>query len=550
MGVVSTAVYLFVLKISFSFDPGSNTQDRPILLMLGLFGLAFLAYFGACFLVMRKNPQVDDAEVEIRRRRFVEPIDIIFIFGIAFRLVLLFSTPIQEVDIYRYIWDGLTTNQGADPYQYPPAAIISDVDYLKRSPNSDPSWPGVIPPTLNQDMEQLVRLAATHEGVEKVLRQVNHSYLTTLYPPVSQWVFAAATGSVPVDSSPTRFIFAIKVVIILFDIGTAVLVVLLLSKIGLPTTWSIVYLWCPLLMKEFANSGHLDSIAVFFCTAGILATVVGLGFERGRASQSSSRTDIHSLIWFSIAGLALALAVGAKLYPVVIFPLWACACCRRGSWRGVMAIGIFIVVAAVLCWPMVRHTSVAKKYYPSLVPTWLQAAAKLPPKREIRSREGLMSSYDQSPSGLEYFSSSWEMNDFLFMIVVENLKTAVPTRPGFEAPPAPWFSLVNQETRIRLTEMATARIGRQSDDFSIARKITLAIFTLIVLWSCVSIARNCDPENFCRLSFLTIAWFWLLSPTQNPWYWSWALPLVCVCPQSDLAVRCRCHDAVLLAVLS
>ena len=26
--------------------------------------------------------------------------------------------------------------------------------------------------------------------------------------------------------------------------------------------------------------------------------------------------------------------------------------------------------------------------------------------------------------------------------------------------------------------------------------------------------------------FLTLAWFWFLSPTQNPWYWCWALPFV------------------------
>ena len=26
--------------------------------------------------------------------------------------------------------------------------------------------------------------------------------------------------------------------------------------------------------------------------------------------------------------------------------------------------------------------------------------------------------------------------------------------------------------------------------------------------------------------FLTLAWFWLLLPTQNPWYWIWALPFV------------------------
>ena len=32
--------------------------------------------------------------------------------------------------------------------------------------------------------------------------------------------------------------------------------------------------------------------------------------------------------------------------------------------------------------------------------------------------------------------------------------------------------------------------------------------------------------GFCEAGFLTLAWFWLLCPTQNPWYWTWALPLL------------------------
>ena len=31
---------------------------------------------------------------------------------------------------------------------------------------------------------------------------------------------------------------------------------------------------------------------------------------------------------------------------------------------------------------------------------------------------------------------------------------------------------------------------------------------------------------YCEAAFLTLAWFWLLLPTQNPWYWMWALPFV------------------------
>jgi hypothetical protein len=35
-----------------------------------------------------------------------------------------------------------------------------------------------------------------------------------------------------------------------------------------------------------------------------------------------------------------------------------------------------------------------------------------------------------------------------------------------------------------------------------------------------------DAVDWLRAAFLTIAWFWLLLPTLNPWYWTWAMPLL------------------------
>lgn len=57
-----------------------------------------------------------------------------------------------------------------------------------------------------------------------------------------------------------------------------------------------------------------------------------------------------------------------------------------------------------------------------------------------------------------------------------------------------------------------------------ARIITTFAFAILVVVMCLRTWR--DPERFLEIAFLTIAWFWLLSPTQNPWYWTWALPLV------------------------
>ena len=41
--------------------------------------------------------------------------------------------------------------------------------------------------------------------------------------------------------------------------------------------------------------------------------------------------------------------------------------------------------------------------------------------------------------------------------------------------------------------------------------------------------RHDHPFELLELVFLTIAWFWLLAPTQNPWYWTWALPWLMFC---------------------
>ena len=46
---------------------------------------------------------------------------------------------------------------------------------------------------------------------------------------------------------------------------------------------------------------------------------------------------------------------------------------------------------------------------------------------------------------------------------------------------------------------------------------------------CARVLKRNTWDDFSAAVFLTLAWFWLLAPTQNPWYWSWAavfLPFV------------------------
>jgi hypothetical protein len=49
---------------------------------------------------------------------------------------------------------------------------------------------------------------------------------------------------------------------------------------------------------------------------------------------------------------------------------------------------------------------------------------------------------------------------------------------------------------------------------------------MVALWIAWQAQRSAVPARWLEAAFLTLAWFWALSPTMNPWYWTWALPLL------------------------
>jgi hypothetical protein len=116
------------------------------------------------------------------------------------------------------------------------------------------------------------------------------------------------------------------------------------------------------------------------------------------------------------------------------------------------------------------------------------------------------------------------MNDFLFLIVVENLRPTEKLPLGKVA----WFSVVPEQWRAALVSFTSSHFGVEQSHtpFFEARAITSLIFTGIALWFAWSAARATNVADWLSAAFLTIAWFWLLLPTQNPWYWTWALPLL------------------------
>jgi hypothetical protein len=173
----------------------------------------------------------------------------------------------------------------------------------------------------------------------------------------------------------------------------------------------------------------------------------------------------------------------------------------------------FAVTTLLILAPMMPHETISAS-----------ASTTIAPPDSLNEPASPPVPTDDPSLGVSTFLRRFEMNDLIFLVVVENLKPTADLPPGRTA----WFSFVPESVRQSLVTAVSPRFGVAEAEapFLLTRTLTGIAFLALACWFAWRAARESDIASVCEAGFLTLAWFWLLCPTQNPWYWTWALPLL------------------------
>ena len=207
--------------------------------------------------------------------------------GIALRVALVFAFPLLSDDLYRFLWDGYLINAGENPFAHLPAHYLA-------------AGNGV--PGLTQEL----------------FDRLNSPEYHTIYPPVAQGVFTAATWLFP--ESWYGGAMVIKLVLLACELGSLRLLWRLLRALrqaqegprppvpgtveergkAAPDRSNLLYYWLnPLVIVEVTGNLHFEGAMVFFL---LLAYYLLQRYQ-----------------WVAAAA-AFAASVASKLLPLMLLP--------------------------------------------------------------------------------------------------------------------------------------------------------------------------------------------------------------------------------------
>jgi len=188
------------------------------------------------------------------------------VIGVFARCIAWLSFPTLSDDIYRFIWDGEMTLNGFNPFLLTPSEFI----VANSFPPFEQLYPLLNSPDYHSVYPEAIQITSAFGALAS-----NDFYLSSLH---------------------------IKLPILLAEIGTIWMLPKVLMRLNVSPKYSIIYMLNPLLIIDVVANAHFEAVMIFFivlCIKFIQKSKLGL------------------------AGSALALAVGTKLIPILLFPfLW------------------------------------------------------------------------------------------------------------------------------------------------------------------------------------------------------------------------------------
>lgn len=240
----------------------------------------------------------------------------IFLIALVFRAALLPLPP--NSDINRYIWEGKIQNYGYNPY-----VLAPDSPRLLRL--RDPLW-----------------------------ENINHKSVSAVYGPFAEILFRLCAAK-------TQSPFVFKTVFIAFDLGTMLVLALLMRTWLMERRHLFLYALNPLVLYEIAGEGHLESVMVFWLAGAFYL------FRKQKHGPA-----------FLLYGLACA----TKLTPFFLFPLLLKRKNAAWSFLTLLPIGFYGLYTA----PGLSFLSVPLKYstdshfngFAATIFSWVMPAANVP----------------------------------------------------------------------------------------------------------------------------------------------------------------------------
>jgi hypothetical protein len=241
----------------------------------------------------------------------------LILFFVSSRLPTFFSASFCEDDYYRYIWDGIVSLQGDN------ALVIAPQEVLLQKGSV---WVSEADQARRQEKIKVRAGYMSHDELEELLLRVNHPESPSIYGPTAQLFLALSSAPLKLleGYSPSAIplswrVHQLRFFLLLVDAG---LCFLLLSSFPHQAGAVMLYVSCPLLLKEVGNSLHIDilSIALSCC-----------------ALRALYQAQIKR------ASLFLALCCGVKLYALVLLPLYWLVAAR--NWKIIwMTLGFMVLL--------------------------------------------------------------------------------------------------------------------------------------------------------------------------------------------------------------